>query len=191
MFRRSSKTDTPAADVADKGPGGKGHPTPSRKDAEAASRLRAKAVVDKKAAQKLQRERRGDQNAKVREAMRTGDERYLPQRDKGPVRRFIRNFVDSRLTIVEFLLPLLLIIWVMQASGNGSLQRVSTALWTTTIVVIAADTLWLLFKLRRSLRREFPDESLRGTTVYLLMRVVQIRPLRQPKPQVRVGGRPK
>ncbi|MBV9832489.1 MAG: DUF3043 domain-containing protein [Marmoricola sp.] len=191
MFRRTSKTETPAADAVDKGPGGKGHPTPSRRQAEAASRLRAKGAVDKKAAQRLSRDRRNEQNAKVREAMRTGDERYLPQRDKGPVKRFIRNYVDSRLTIVEFLLPLLLVIWVMQASGNTSLQHLSTALWTTTIVVVAADTLWLIFRVRRALRQQLPDESLRGTTSYLLMRVVQIRPLRQPKPQVKVGGRPK
>ena len=44
------------------------------------------------------RERRTEQNAQMREGMKTGDERYLPQRDKGPVKRFIRDFVDSRLT---------------------------------------------------------------------------------------------
>jgi membrane protein implicated in regulation of membrane protease activity len=123
--------------------------------------------------------------------MRTGDERYLPARDRGPVKRFIRNFVDSRLTVVEFLLPVLLVIWVMQASGNSAFVRVSTALWTTTILVIAVDTIWLMIRIRRAIRRELPEESLKGTTTYTLMRVVQIRPLRQPKPQVRVGGRPK
>ena len=42
--------------------------------------------------------------------MRTGDERYLPPRDKGPVKRFIRDFVDSRFSFIELMIPLLLVI---------------------------------------------------------------------------------
>ena len=93
--------------------------------------------------------------------------------------------------MVEFLLPLLLAIWVMQAFGGSSLVRLSSALWTTSILVVAVDTVWLMIRLRRAIRRQFPDESLRGTTTYTLMRVIQLRPLRQPKPQVRIGGKPK
>jgi hypothetical protein len=191
VFRRTSKPDTPAPPTTDKGPGAKGRPTPTRKEAEAAARERAKGSMDKKAAQKLLRERRTEQNQQMRQGMKTGDERYLPQRDKGPVKRFIRDFVDSRLTVVEFLLPLLLAIWVMQAFGGSSLVRLSSALWTTSILVVAVDTVWLMIRLRRAIRRQFPDESLRGTTTYTLMRVIQLRPLRQPKPKVRIGGKPK
>jgi Protein of unknown function (DUF3043) len=191
VFRRTSKSEPPASVTTDKGPGAKGRPTPTRKEAEAASRERAKATMDKKAAQRLLRERRTEQNQKMREGMRTGDERYLPQRDKGPVKRFIRDFVDSRLTVVEFLLPLLLAIWVMQAFGGSSLVKFSSALWTTAILVVAVDTIWLMVRLRRGIRQEFPEASLRGTTTYTLMRVIQLRPLRQPKPKVRIGGKPK
>ncbi len=191
MFRRTDKSEAPAPVTTEKGPGAKGRPTPTRKEAEAASRARAKATMDKKAAQKLLRERRTEENAKMRQGMKTGDERYLPQRDKGPVKRFIRDFVDARLTVVEFLLPLLLAIWVMQAFGGSSLVKFSSALWTTTILVLAVDTVWLMIRLRRAIRKDFPDESLRGTTSYTLMRVIQVRPLRQPKPRVRIGGKPK
>ena len=75
--------------------------------------------MDKKAAQKVLRERRAESNSKVRQGMRTGDERYLPARDKGPVKRFIRNYIDARLSVAEFLLPLLLVIMVMQYSGRA------------------------------------------------------------------------
>ena len=91
MFRRTSKTESSETLVHEKGPGAKGRPTPTRKEAEAAARERAKAPMDKKAAQKVLRERRVESNAKVRQGMKTGDERYLPARDKGPVKRFIRN----------------------------------------------------------------------------------------------------
>lgn len=195
MFRRTDKAapkgEAHTTAISERGSGAKGRPTPSRKEAEAAARQRAKTVVDKKAAARLQRERRGEQNARVREAMRSGDERYLPRRDKGPVKRFIRNFIDARLTVVEFLLPLLLVIWFLQFSRNDSLVRIGTVLWSTTILVVAVDTLWLLVRIRRAIRAEFPDESLKGTTTYTLMRVVQVRPLRQPKPQVKIGGKPR
>ncbi len=192
MFRRTDKAETtqPLPPV-DKGPGAKGRPTPSRKEAEAAARERAKGTMDKKAAQKVLRERRADSNAKMRQGMRSGEERYLPTRDKGPVRRFIRNYVDARISVAEFLLPLLLLIMAMQYSGVRDLVRFSASLWTVTLFLVALDSLWLMFRLKRALRAEFPDESLKGTTFYTLLRALQLRWLRMPKPQVRIGGKPR
>ncbi len=192
MFRRTSKADpatsTPPENGPAKGPGAKGRPTPSRKEAEAAARERARAGMDKKAAQKVLRQRRQEGNAKMRQAMRTGDDRYLPARDQGPVKRFVRDFVDSRLSVAELLLPLLLVILAMQYSGNEQVMALGTSLWTTTLLVIIVDTTWVVFRLKRALRAKFPDESLRGTTFYAVMRLVQLRWLRMPKPQVKVGG---
>ena len=45
-----------------------------------------------------------------REAMLRGEERYLPERDKGPERRFLRDMVDRRINVGEFLLPAMIII---------------------------------------------------------------------------------
>ena len=118
---------TQPARLEHKGPGAKGRPTPTRKEAEAAARERAKAGMDKKAAQKLLRERRAESNAKMRAGMRSGDERYLPARDQGPVKRFVRDYVDARLSIAEFLLPLLLVIMVLQYSGSADLVAVRAA----------------------------------------------------------------
>ncbi len=191
MFRRTSKTESPAPDTSEKGPGAKGRPTPTRKEAEAAARQRAKAPMDKKTAQKVLRERRTESNAKVREGMKTGDERYLPNRDTGPVKRFIRNFVDARLSIAEFLLPVLVIIMAMQYSGNAKLIQLGSAVMTTTILVVAVDTVWMLFRLKRALRAKFPDESLKGVNFYTIMRVLQLRFMRMPKPQVKIGGAPR
>ncbi|MCW2761659.1 MAG: rane protein [Marmoricola sp.] len=191
MFRRTSKVDVQPADLVPKGPGAKGRPTPTRKEAEAARRERAKAGMDKKAAAKLLRERRAESNSKVREGMKTGEERYLPKRDQGPVKRFIRNYVDARLSIAEFLLPLLVVIMVLQYSGNPGLLRLSNALWATTLIVVALDTAWMLLRLKRALRAKFPDENLKGTTFYTLFRAIQVRFLRMPKPQVKIGGSPR
>jgi hypothetical protein len=192
VFRRNSKTETPPTDeTVAKGPGAKGRPTPSRKEAEAAARERARAPMDKKAAQKLARERRAESSAKMREGMRTGDERYLPARDQGPVKRAVRDYVDSRLSIAEFMLPLLILIMVMQYSGNDELIRIGSSLMSVTILVVLVDTTWLVFRLKRALRAKFPDDPLKGVTFYAIMRVLQLRWLRMPKPRVKVGGAPR
>lgn len=192
LFRRTAKAE-PATSTPppQKGPGAKGRPTPSRKEAEAAARERARQGMDKKAAQKVLRERRVENQAKVRQAMRTGEERYLPARDRGPVKRFIRDFVDSRISIAELLLPLLLVILAMQYSGNKQLMAFGANIMSIVLLVIIVDTAWVIYRLRRALRAKFPDESLRGTTFYAVMRLVQLRWLRMPKPQVKVGGAPK
>ena len=67
MFRRTEQSpDRRPSPRTSKGPGAKGRPTPTRKEAEAARRERAKAGMDKKAAKKLLRERQAESNAKVR-----------------------------------------------------------------------------------------------------------------------------
>lgn len=184
MFRRTKPAEAAPATTPVK-EGGKGRPTPSRREAEAAARARAKATVDRKAAAKTDRARRAQQSAKVREAMRTGDERYLPARDKGPVRRFIRDFVDSRLCMAELLLPLLILIMVTQPLS----PTLSNGLWTTTVLLIVLDTTWLVFRLRRALNARFPKESHKGAVGYALLRAMQLRWLRLPKPQVKLGAK--
>lgn len=184
MFRRNSKTETPV--VIEK-QGGKGRPTPTRKEAEAATRARAKAGGgDKKAAAKLLRERRSTENQKVREGMKAGDERYLMARDKGPVKKFIRDFVDVRFSFMEFLLPVLVIIMILQFSGNASLQKFSSGLWTASVLLLLVDVVWLSTRLQRELKRRFPDENKRGWRFYAFMRAIQLRPLRLPKPRLKL-----
>lgn len=195
MFRRTkAPTSDPAAEARRneaKGPGAKGHPTPTRREAEAAARERAKMGMDKKSAHKVLDQRRSVSSAEIRQGMKRGDERFLPPRDRGPVRRFVRDWVDSRLNIAEFLLPLLLVIMALIYSGQGELQRFGNSLWAVTLLVVLADLVWTAIRLRRTLKSSFPDSSLKGTTFYALVRVLQVRPLRMPKPQVRIGGAPK
>ncbi|MGZ4428206.1 MAG: DUF3043 domain-containing protein [Nocardioidaceae bacterium] len=183
MFRRTKSEEAATPAAAEKTTGGTGRPTPRRKEAEAAAKARAKGPQNKKEAARLQRARRAEQNAKVRQGMRTGEERYLPARDKGPVRRFVRDLVDSRLCMAEFLLPMLVLILVAQPINPG----IGNTLWSVTILLVGLDTMLLLFKLRRELKRRFAGQSTRGATGYALLRAMQLRFLRLPKPQVKLG----
>jgi hypothetical protein len=184
LFRRSKTAEAPVPVTADKH-GGKGRPTPSRREAQAAAKARARGPQDKKEAARLLRERRADSNAKIREGMKTGEERYLPTRDKGPVRRFVRDWIDARLCMAELLLPLLVIILI----SSSFAQSLSNGLWGATVLLVALDTSLVVFRLRRELRRRFPDASTKGAIGYAVLRSLQLRFIRLPKPQVKLGAK--
>ena len=185
MFRRT-KPEPQSSTTLDK-VGGKGRPTPTRKEAEAAARLRAKVPRTRKEQMAAQRASRGETSRHVREAMKTGEERYLPARDRGPVRRFIRDFVDSRFSFIELMVPLLILSMVMGYSGNGTLIRAGNTILFTTIMLIIVDVFFLRFRLRRELARRFPGEPTKGATMYAALRSLQMKFMRLPKSQVRIG----
>jgi len=133
------------------------------------------------------RERRSEQNAKMRQGLKTGDERYLPARDQGKVRRFVRDRIDSRLCMAEFLLPLLLVIMVLTYSGNASLQSFGNRLWSVSILMVLFDTTYLVWRLKREVRERFPDESTKGLSFYAVLRSLQLRFMRLPKRNVKLG----
>ncbi|MCX4968876.1 DUF3043 domain-containing protein [Streptomyces sp. NPDC079020] len=168
----------------------KGRPTPKRSEAQTQRRRASSTPTDRKAAMKRQREARRVDMAKQREALATGDERYLPVRDKGPVRRFVRDFVDSRFCVAEYFLPLAVIILILSVIQIQNIQNISLLLWLGVIVLIVVDSIGLAFRLKKQLRERFPDTPKRGAVAYGLMRTLQMRRLRLPKPQVKRGERP-
>lgn len=187
MFRRSKSETTvvPAPEPAKVG--GKGRPTPTRKEAEAAARARAKVPRTRKEMARAQREARAESSQKVRAAMKAGDERYYLPRDRGPVRRFVRDFVDTRFSIVELMIPLLIVTMVLGYSGSPRLAGIGNTLLFGTLLLVVMDMVFLRFRLRRELARRFPEESHKGTTYYAVTRAMQMKFMRLPKPQVKIG----
>lgn len=168
----------------------KGRPTPKRSEAQSQRSSLAKPPANRKEGTKRKREARRADMAKQREALASGDERYLPARDKGRVRRFTRDFVDARWCVAEFFLPIAVIILVLSMLPSRQMQNISLVLWLFVIVVIIFDSVGLGIRLKRALRERFPDESKRGAVMYGLMRTLQLRKMRLPKPQVKRGERP-
>ena len=119
--------------------------------------------------------------------MREGDERYYPARDKGPVRRFVRDFVDSRFSLIELVIPLLLVTLLLGYSGNATLARLGNTLLLCTMVLVVLDMLFMRFRLRRELARRFPDEPTKGLTYYAVTRALQMKFMRLPKSKVKIG----
>lgn len=167
----------------------KGRPTPKRSEAQSQRRSVANTSTSRKDAAKRQRDERRAQMDRQRQALAGGDERYLPARDKGPVRKFARDFIDSRFNVAEFFLPMAVVILVLSVVRVGSLQTVALLLWLVVIVLIVLDSLVTGFRLRKRLAERFEGQNRRGAVAYALMRSLQMRRLRLPKPQVKRGAR--
>ena len=165
----------------------KGRPTPKRSEAQTLRRKAVTTPTDRKAAAKQARESRRVDMAKQRQALAGGDTRYLPARDRGPVRKYVRDYVDSRMRVAEFFLPIAVIILVLSVVQVGSLQNLSLLLWLVVIVAIVVDSFVTGLRLRGQVRSRFADENTKGAVAYGLMRTLQMRRLRLPKPQVQRG----
>ncbi|MGV9605749.1 DUF3043 domain-containing protein [Streptomyces sp. NPDC003631] len=168
----------------------KGRPTPKRSEAQSQRRSVANTSTTRKDAARRQRDDRRAAMERQRQALAGGDERYLPARDKGPVRKFARDYVDSRFNVAEFFLPLAVIILVLSVVRVAQLQNIALLLWLVVIILIVLDSIFSAFRLRKRLAERFPDQNKRGAVPYALMRSLQMRRLRLPKPQVKRGERP-
>ena len=186
MFRRQKSepaTVDPPVTVTPR-PGSKGRPTRTRKEALEARRAAAKAARNPKGAKGAERRLQMEKSKDIRARMKAGDERYLMKRDQGPVRRFVRDFVDSRLSMAEFAMPMLVV--SLLASMVGA-DAVGTGVLNATVLVVILDSLLLRFRIRQQITKRFGKDQLKGVTFYALMRALQMRFLRIPKPQVRLG----
>jgi hypothetical protein len=193
VFRRRSTAEATEASAADvptstpDRPSAKGRPTPKRSEAEKARKQRVRPPLNRREALKRERERAKEERLRSRQAMTTGDERYFLERDKGPVRKFLRDFVDSRRTVAEFFLPIILLILLTSFIPIREIQLLSSALWLASMLLLIVDLTVLSFKIRRELARRFPDDKGRGHVFYAIIRSTQIRRLRMPKPAVKPG----
>jgi hypothetical protein len=196
LFRRTKSEPAPAADSGDAvgetdaaAAQKKGRPTPSRKEAEALNKAKAKVPRTRKELAAAKRLARADSSTKMRQAMKTGDERYLPPRDQGPARRFIRDYVDSSFWILELMLPAMVVFLVFGYSGNTTLATYANLALPAMLLVVLIEGFRLRARLRKELSRRFPDDpnAQKGATTYAVMRALQVRFLRMPKTQVKMG----
>jgi Flp pilus assembly protein TadB len=195
VFRRKSSEpaatpEAPAADSSAAAVQGKGAPTPTRKEAEAARKARLQGTSDPKAARKAAREADRQARYEARLALQRGDEKRLPPRDAGPVKAYVRDYVDARRSAGELFIPVALVVLV---AGFIRIQWVQVALlyaWSAMLIGVVMDSLYLIWRLRKELPARFPDEVRRGAVSYGVLRSLQIRRLRLPPPRVKANGQP-
>lgn len=201
MFRRSSSAKQPAdAATAEQVPApagkgavaaGKGRPTPSRREAEAARKQRLGALpADPKSARRADREAQRAAYDRSRQALKSGDERYYPARDRGPARAFVRDYVDGRFRLLELLMPLVVLSWLTLVTGRSGVVLAGQLVMEVVVVIGLIFGLVLSFRVKRAVGAQFPDE-VHGTGFYAFTRALMPRVMRQPKPKVTLSGKPK
>ncbi|MFT4052502.1 MAG: DUF3043 domain-containing protein [Microbacterium sp.] len=176
----------PAPDTSS-GPG-KHRPTPTRAEQEAARKR--PLVADTKEARARAKADLAAQREKARVGMANGEERYLPVRDKGPQRRWVRDFVDAGWHTGELLMPLMLLVVLVSLVQNQTIAFYGfVALWTFLLFVIG-DMILTSIRVKKLAKGKFGDRTEKGLGWYGAMRTVQMRFMRLPKPQVKRGQFP-
>jgi hypothetical protein len=181
---------------------GKGRPTPKRRDAE--QKRRGPVAPPPRTTREAMRRARGNkENRKElaakrreiritqRERMMAGDEKYLMPRDRGPVKGYIRDLVDTRRNILGLFMPLAVVIFVALLVPNPQLQSYTTLACLLMLVAMILEGVMNGRRIARLVRERFPKETVRGLSVgwYAFIRASQIRKLRVPKPRLKPGDK--
>lgn len=185
---------TPATAADNANPTGrKAGPTPRRKDAEARNKVPL-VPGDRRAAAKARRARDRELREAQYKAMQTGDERGLPLRDKGPVRRYIRDYVDARRSLGEYFLVIALTFMVLIMFTSQAPPIVAFIITIALYLIVfgtIADAFVMWRGLKRKLVAKFGEDAVnKSLRWYAIMRVFQIRRARLPKPLVKHGQYP-
>ncbi|MEW9548833.1 DUF3043 domain-containing protein [Nonomuraea sp. NPDC050783] len=187
--------DTPVP-VDDPKPQGKGRPTPKRREQESRRRQPVHAPRDRKEAYRQMRAKQAAERDRARKGMLAGEERYFPARDKGPVKKFARDWVDSRRLPSQYFLPFSLLIllatWIpWPVDIRAAVLNIVIAVgWPIMMVGVVVTGVYVAWKVKREAAAKLPGESVKGVGFYAAMRALQIRKLRFPPPSVLPGGRP-
>ncbi len=186
----NSTPSTPAPEAADSPSTGKGRPTPPRREREAANK-RPLVPNDRKEAARQNRAKMASVREKARIGLANGEERYLPARDKGPQRRFVRDWVDARFSVGELFLPLMVLLIIATFIPSYEVQVYAMLTMYVFIALMVLDVVLLGFIVRRKIAAKFgADKVERGLRWYAAMRALQFRKLRLPKPMVKRGQYP-
>lgn len=177
----------------------KGRPTPKR--SEATQKRQTLAPIKGKENKKRARDEAKVARIAARAAYMRGDESALPLRDRGPVKKFVRDFVDSRRSIGEFFLPIIFVVLLLtmiptktQTNAEGLpqvplTQVISIAIMYAVLLISILDGIRLNRKIKKLVVAKFPDASTKGIGMYGFLRSTQMRKMRAPKPQVKAGDR--
>lgn len=162
---------------------GKGRATPTRKEREAAN---IKPLVGNKSkeARANNRIQQREARLKARAAMMAGEEKYLLGRDQGPQRKLAREIIDGRYTLIEGLMPLMVLFLVVTSFTPPSANNIITLVMIIALVVVSIEASLMHRMIGARIREKLgaTTKLQKGTWFYVFTRGMQPRPLRIPKP---------
>jgi Protein of unknown function (DUF3043) len=175
----------------------KGKPTPKRRDAQGVRRgpvapppKTQREAMRRSRQNKMSKEERRSAVAERRERMAAGDDRYLLPRDKGPVRAYVRDIVDSRRHLIGLFMPLAVVVLIAMVAPVPAIQVYAAPGTMVVLLVMVIEGVLLGRSVARRVRAKFPEAPDRALSLgwYSFVRASQIRKLRIPKPVVQPGA---
>jgi hypothetical protein len=166
----------------------KGKATPKRKDAVAAKKVNSITSPVTKADRSKNREALKAARAEARAAYMRGDENALPARDRGPVKKFVRDYVDSRRSLGEYFLPLMVIVLILTLVPSVEIRFLAIIIMYSAMLYSIVYGFFVTSKIKKLVAQKFPNESTKGLGMYGWLRSTQMRRLRAPAPQKKPGN---
>ncbi len=161
--------------------------TPKRKHG---GRVVEAPPANRREAMKRMRAKQREARAEARAGMIAGKEEFLPARDKGPERALVRDIVDSRRNIASYFLPAALVVIIgSSAAMPWYVQIGANVFWVLLAVGVIVDSFILTRKIKRLISERFPKAArpAKSHYWYAIMRSLNIRKLRMPGAQVKIG----
>jgi hypothetical protein len=165
---------------------GKGRATPTRKEREAAN-LKPLVGNKSKEARATAKIQQREARLKARAAMMAGDEKYLLGRDQGPQRKIAREVIDGRYTLIEGLMPLMVLFLLVTSVTPVSANTIITFVMIVALVVVSIEATLMHRMIGSRIKEKLGANAKmqKGTWFYVFTRGMQPRPLRIPKPAPR------
>ena len=171
----------------EKNPNKKGKATPKRKDAVAATKVNSITSPVTKADRSKNREALRASRAEARAAYMRGDQNALPARDRGPVKKFVRDYIDSRRSLGEYFLPLMVIVLVLTLVPSAEIRFLAIIFMYGAMLYSVVYGFFVTKNIKKLVTERFPEESTKGLGMYGWLRSTQMRRLRAPAPQKKLG----
>ncbi|MDP9428505.1 MAG: DUF3043 domain-containing protein [Actinomycetota bacterium] len=190
---RTEAAPAPAADLTTQlvRAGGKGRPTPKRNEAQGRRPgPPPPPPTTRKEAYKRMREQQAAGRGTARAAAARGDDSYLPARDRGPVRKLVRDVVDARRNAGSFFLLVAALVLIGTVVPNAQLRDYTVSIWLVFFAVVIVDSIVLGRRIKRTVLERFPgqDHKMKGLIWYGVSRATMVRRWRFPKPEVALGA---
>ena len=172
---------------------GKGRPTPKRSEAQGRRQgPPPPPPTTRKEAYKRMRETQAARRSEARQGAARGDDAYLPARDRGPVRKLVRDVVDSRRNIGSLFLAVAAVALIGTFVPSLAVKSYSSFVLFGFFLLLIVDSVVLGRKIKRKLAERFPEDpqarKTRGLVWYGISRSTMIRRWRFPKPEVDLGA---
>src|SRR4051794_20107568 len=188
---RTEAAPDPAADLSTQlvRPSGKGRPTPKRNEAQGRRPGPPPPPPrTRKEAYKRMREQ-GTTRGAARAGAARGDEDHLPARDRGPVRKLVRDVVDARRNAGSFFLAIAGVALIGTVVPSLVVRNYASFLLFGFFLLMIVDSVVLSRRIKRKVEERFPGtQKTRGLAWYGISRSTMIRRWRFPKPDVALGA---